>query len=191
MHELVATLKALTEVLGRLGARYMIIGGLANMVWGTTRFTADIDLVLALSEEAVPELAAKLAEAGFSVLVPEPGEFVEQTRVLPVRSPKGLRVDLIFALLPFEHRAIARAVPISFGEVEVPCCTAEDLIILKAVSERPKDREDIRGILARMGTKLDVGYLLPIIREMAALLERPDLDELCRELKEIGERCDP
>ncbi|MGQ9780392.1 MAG: nucleotidyl transferase AbiEii/AbiGii toxin family protein [Bacillota bacterium] len=187
MHELVATLKALTEVLGRLGAPYMVIGGLANMVWGTARFTTDIDLALALPEEAAADLAAELAKAGFSVLVPEPEEFVKQTRVLPVRSKEGIRVDLVFALLRFEHRAIGRAVPISFGEVEAPCCTAEDLIALKAVSKRPKDREDIQGILARMGTKLDIGYLLPIIREMAVLLERPDLYGLCRELERIGD----
>ncbi|MCL6614090.1 MAG: nucleotidyltransferase [Firmicutes bacterium] len=187
MHNIITTLKALAEVLGRIGAPYMVIGGLANMVWGTARLTTDIDLALALPEEDLPNLAADLADAGFSVLVPEPREFVSQTRVLPVRSKEGIRVDLVFALLPFEHRAIARAVPISFGDVEVPCCTAEDLIILKAVSKRPKDREDIRGIVTRMGTKLDRGYLLPIIREMAELLERLDLYGLCRELERIGD----
>ena len=183
MDKLRATLEKLTGALALLGVRHMVVGGLANIIWGAARLTVDIDLAVSVPEEDVGELTMGLREAGFIVLVPDPEEFVRRTRVLPVRNGDGIRADLIFALLPFEIRAIERAMPVDFAGVAVPCCTAEDLIILKAVSTRGKDREDIRGIIDRRAARLDRDYLLPILKELAALLERSDLEELCRTLE--------
>ncbi len=67
----------------------------------------------------------------------------------------------------------------SFDEAGIPIrfCTPEDLILHKIISERPKDLEDIRGVLAAQRGKLDLLYLEPRIRELADLLGRPAILE--------------
>lgn len=177
---------ALSRALKAQAIPHMVLGGLANMIWGTARMTVDIDVSVLLSEEDVPRLLEDLAKAGFIALPADPVTFMRQTKVLPLRSPDGPRVDLILAFLPLEQTAIDRAVPVRFGVDDIPFCTAEDLIILKAVSTRNKDREDINGVIARMGGELDRAYLLPILKDLAALLERPDIGELWQMLSSPG-----
>jgi hypothetical protein len=95
--------------------------------------------------------------------------------VLPVQTRDGTPVDLVFAGLPFEHTAIARAPSIEVGGYPVRVCTPEDLIVLKIISTRPRDHEDIRSVVRRQGPRLDRSCLDPIVAELAEALAQPDL----------------
>ncbi len=53
--------------------------------------------------------------------------------------------------------------------------TAEDLIIHKAIADRPKDWMDIEGVIWRQRGKLDVPYLRRWLREWGQELEKPYL----------------
>jgi len=59
----------------------------------------------------------------------------------------------------------------------VPVIAAEDLIIQKLASERPKDLSDGRALLERHAATLDDEYLVPQLRELAAALARDDIQE--------------
>ena len=183
MDRIAAALDAVSLFLREKTIPCMVIGGLANMIWGKARMTEDIDLTIWLPDRDITDLADSLRDAGFAIIPPDPVSFANQTSVLPVKAPNGIKIDLILAALPLERTAIDRAVQARFGHLDVPVCTAEDLIILKAVSTRIKDVEDIQGIIERMAGKLDRAYLLPILRELASMLERNDLLELCRRLE--------
>lgn len=63
----------------------------------------------------------------FPTLAANPVAFVGQTRVLPLESGEGVRIDVIFGLVPFEREAIERAVPIAMADVQVRFRTAEAL----------------------------------------------------------------
>jgi hypothetical protein len=95
--------------------------------------------------------------------------------VLPLESRHGVRIDIIFGMLPFEQDAIRRARPIRIGDLEVRVCSPEDLIVMKIASERPRDLEDVRGVLRRRLADLDLDYLEPRIHELSSLLDRPEL----------------
>ena len=123
-----------------------------------------------------------LRDAGFTIIPPGPISFTNQTSVLPVKAPNCIKIDLILVALPLERTAIDRAILVEFRHLDVHVCSAKNLIILKAVSTRAKDAEDIQGIIERMAGKLDRAYLLPILRDLASMLERDDLLELCRQL---------
>ena len=127
----------LARQLSDLEVPYMVIGGVANAVWGEPRATLDIDVTLAAETSECSRLIEGLASE-FTPLISDPQGFVEKTRVLPVQSRTGVRVDLIFGLLPFEREAIARAVSVNVQGVEVAFCTAEDLILLKIISTRAR-----------------------------------------------------
>lgn len=174
--------RALVEVARLLDANrlpYMVIGGLANLVWGLPRATLDVDVTVWGGTRSFHELVP-LFEPAFRVLPEEPVDFVATTRVLPLESSAGVRVDVVFGLLPFEEEAIARAVPRDVGGVTIRFCTAEDLVLMKIISERPKDRDDVRQILSRQGDALDHAYLEPRVHELATLLERPEIEALYR-----------
>lgn len=174
MTALESALRAMSAFLEKRQAPYMIIGGIANLVWGVPRTTLDIDLtVWALGGEA--SLVKALAVA-FKALPDDPKAFAAETRVLPLLV-KGFRVDVIFGELPYERQAIARARPMDMGGFTVPVCAPEDLIVHKALSERPKDLEDVRGIIRTRGRKLDRAYLDPLVRGLAEDLSRPRIWE--------------
>ncbi len=160
---------------------YMVIGGLANAVWGVPRSTLDIDITVLLDPRDVGRLLRALGSR-YRPRTRDPEGFARRTRVLPVVHEDGVQVDLVFALLPFEEDAIRRAVELAVRGVPVRFCTAEDLVLHKIVSDRQRDRDDVAAILARRRATLDRAYLDPRVEELAALLERPELAERYRRL---------
>lgn len=153
---------------------YMLIGGIANIVWGESRSTLDVDATVLVEESSWPGVIADLRRQ-FRIIPAHPLAFLRETNVLPIETPNGTRIDLIWAQLPYEHKAIARAVVEEAAGVRVRVCRAEDLIIHKLVSDRPKDREDVRGIVRQQASRLDRAYLRQTAREFARDLDRPDL----------------
>ena len=61
----------------------------------------------------------------------------------------------------------------------------------KIISSRPRDREDILGIVRRQGNRLDRNYLIPIVRELATALDQPDIFDFYRSLWEQGGAASP
>jgi hypothetical protein len=153
---------------------YMIIGGMANAVWGQPRATLDIDATIWVEDKAIEGIVSRLSEE-FRLLVPDPGGFIRETHVLPLEAREGVRVDLIFGTLPYEREAIDRARVLSVAGSPVHFCAPEDLILHKIISERDQDLADARGVARRQMRNLDVQYLEMRIRELAQVLERPEI----------------
>jgi len=177
--------QALTELAHILSLNkipYMIIGGMANAVWGEPRATIDVDATIWLREEEIDRIVPVLSSY-FHPLVHDPSAFILETNVLPMKSKDGVRVDLIFGRLPYEKEAIERSVEISIEGLPVRFCTPEDLILHKIISEREKDINDIRGIAAHCIKKLDLEYLNPRIQELSSSMERPEIWNFWEELK--------
>ena len=165
---------SLARLLEQHQLEYMVIDGLANAVWGEPRATLGIDVTLAAETSDALGVVSAL-ESEFRVLASDPASFVRETRVLPLESRAGVRVDLIFGFLPFEREAVARARPIEVAGGEIRFCTPEDLILLKIISRREQDLADVRGILRRRFRELDLDYLEPRIEELSTLLSRPEI----------------
>ena len=70
------------------------------------------------------------------------------------------------------------------GKAAVQFCIPEDLILLKIVSDRSKDMEDVQGILKFQKDRLDYDYLEPRIAELAGLLEKPAIKHQWRAWKQ-------
>ncbi|MBW1766517.1 MAG: nucleotidyltransferase [Deltaproteobacteria bacterium] len=153
---------------------YMIIGGMANAVWGQPRATLDIDVTIWFKEKEINRIVSFFADF-CRPLVSDPAGFVQDTSVLPLESKDGVRIDLIFAKLSFEREAISRVVEIKVGGIPICFCSPEDLILYKIISERERDQDDARGVAVRRMKSLDLNYLEPRIRELAIALERPEI----------------
>ena len=149
---------------------YIVIGGQAVLQHGEPRFTRDIDISLGVDNGAVEQVLAAVSQCGLKPLVDSPRTFVERTWILPVHDPATeIRADFAFTFSPFERQAIEHAVRFRIGGCDVAFATAEDLIIHKLFAGRPRDIEDIRGVLARKQGKVDREYLRKWIRQFARL----------------------
>ncbi len=161
--------RSLAQVLHETGASWYVFGAQAVLLWGRPRFTADIDVTVRLDTLAPVDFAASMERAGFALRVSADDDFVKRTRVLPfVHAPTGWLLDVVLAGPGLEDMFIARAVNVDLGEgVHVPVIRAEDLIVTKLLASRPKDIDDVRGILLERLDRLDVVS----IRETLGLLE--------------------
>lgn len=155
---------------------YMIIGGIANAIWGYPRSTLDIDVTIWVPDDQIQTILSIISRQ-YVIMVDSPGEFISQTRVLPIKNAKKVRIDIIFGILPFEKDALDRAVDVKIGDTSIKFCTAEDLILMKIISERSRDMEDVRGILRVQKNHLDYDYLKPRIDELSDLLDKPAIKE--------------
>ncbi|MEK7857971.1 MAG: hypothetical protein AAB320_02415 [Elusimicrobiota bacterium] len=153
---------------------YMVIGAVAGIAWGLRRATFDVDVTVWAAEREA-QLVLRLAER-FRARVPAPARFVAETGVLPI-VVSGTNADIVFGRLSYEETAIRRAPARRLGAATVRICTPEDLIVLKVISDRPKDLQDLREVVAAVGGSLDRAYLDPIVNALAADLVRPDIRE--------------
>lgn len=189
MNKLEDALKDVQEFLKKQGVPYMIIGGIGNLVWGEPRLTVDIDITIHISPVKERDFIADTG-ARFKVLVDNPDDFVKKTKVLPVEITEGIKGDIIFAGLDYEKMAIERAVEVEISKNNrVRVCTAEDLIIHKAISEREKDWQDIEGILLRRSGLLDKKYIINWLSQFASALDKPGIqkrfEKLWNEIVEV------
>lgn len=165
---------SVTRFLDERGIPYMLIGGIANLVWGQPRATLDVDASVLVDESKWPDLIKELSSV-FRIVPKHPLAFLRKTHVLPLDTLDGVRIDLIWAQLPYEHKAIARATVEQVLGARVRVCQPEDLIILKIASERLKDREDVRAIIQQQAGRLDRRYLAQAVRQLAHALGQPEL----------------
>jgi hypothetical protein len=161
-------LASLAHALDELGVRWYLFGAQATLIWGRPRLTADVDVTVRLDPDDPPALVRALEGEGFRLRVEPSDDFVRRTRVLPfVHSPTGLPLDVVLGGPGLEDLFMSRAVPIRVGAVTVPVISPEDLIVTKVLAGRPKDLEDVRGILRERQADLD----LDLVRETLGLLE--------------------
>ncbi|MDH4063916.1 MAG: nucleotidyl transferase AbiEii/AbiGii toxin family protein [Acidobacteriota bacterium] len=168
------------------GWRYCFIGGLAVLRWGEPRETVDVDLSLLTGFSNEDRFVSVLLDA-FAPRIPDAAAFARANRVLLLRSQSGVGLDIALAGLPFEALMIERASPFTFPpDIPLRTCSAEDLIVLKAFADRPKDWMDIDGVIVRQSEHLDWGYVRDQLAPLAELKETP---ELMSRLDEARQRC--
>lgn len=166
---------ALHQFFTSRGIPYAIIGGIAVQRWGRPRFTLDVDLTVLLPPgEEEPVLEELLAT--FEGRRPDALAFARRHRVLLLRVPGVADVDLSLGLPGYEDEVMARVVEYDLGDgCLVRLCSAEDLIIHKAVAGRPQDLLDIEGVVLRQGHHLDLTYIRYWLRIFADLLETDEV----------------
>lgn len=157
---------------------YAVIGGLAVQVWGNARLTVDADLSVASPLTTGSAPLVHLITEHFPSRSADPVNFAAKTRMVLVTASNGVDVDISLALPGYEDHLFARAVDyeIEPGKT-IRLCSAEDLIIHKAVAGRPQDLADIQGVVYRQGQKLDIAYIRQWLGEFADVLANPDIGE--------------
>ena len=135
---------ALALVCSRLNtaqARYVLVGARAMQLWGTSRATQDIDILIEPTIENAKRVLKALSSIGFGFIteyVPE--EIAARTVTIIGDSP---RVDILTRAWNLHwHDAAPRATTFEIEGVPVPTASIEDLIASKR-TDRLQDAADI------------------------------------------------
>lgn len=155
----------------------MVIGGVAASILGRPRATRDIDSLAILSEDKWAAALADTQRYGIVARIEKPLEFAGRTRVLLLRHvSSGIDIDVIFGRLPYEEEAVARGEFHDLGGIRVKLPQVEDLMIMKAIAQRPQDLRDIEGLLdAHPGA--DTERVRRWVREFSVAMTMPDVLE--------------
>jgi hypothetical protein len=155
---------AVLAALDAAGIPHMLVGSVASNFHGIPRSTRDADVVVQLPPDGLLRLASGLAPP----LRLEPQAAFEAvtgtTRHLVTLGGSPFVCEL-FELSddPHDRARFARRVAARVFGHDVFVASAEDMIVTKlrwlVGANRPKDREDIRNILAVQAGRLDWSYL--------------------------------
>ena len=175
MNPLFDAARELLDTLDALGFRSCLIGGLVVQRWGEPRFTQDVDAtVLAEYGRERPVIDGLLSR--FAVRRPDAADFALEHRVLLLKASNGVDLDVSLAASGFEAEVLDRATPYEFeAGIQLRTCSAEDLIVYKAVAGRPRDLSDIETVVIRQARRLDVERVRAWLREFGELKEDPDI----------------
>ncbi len=137
---------------------YLVVGGVAVVLHGHPRFTADLDLVIHLQPSNITAALHALEELDYRPRAPVVAtEFADAEKRRSWIESKGMTVFSmwsptmpatevdIFVQEPFVFaEAWQRALRADLGDFQVWVASIDDLIALKRSSGRAKDMEDIR-----------------------------------------------
>jgi hypothetical protein len=168
------------------GWRFCFIDGLAVQRWGEPRETVDVDLTLLTGFHDEARFVSTLMKR-FESRIEHAADFARVNRVLLLRAPSGVGLDIALGGLPFEETAVNRSSVFTFPpDVPLRTCSAEDLLVVKAFADRPKDWVDVEGIIIRQSSRIDWPYVRAQLAPLVELKEAPDilrrLDQRRREL---------
>jgi hypothetical protein len=139
------------------------------------RETADVNLTLLTGFGGEVPYIERLVRA-FEARIDDAEGFARANRVLLLRNRAGVGLDIALAGLPFEETAIERSSLFRFPpDVHLRTCSAEDLIVLKAFADRPKDWVDVEGIVIRQAGRLDWRYVRTQLAPLVELKEAPEI----------------
>jgi predicted nucleotidyltransferase len=165
------SLRAAVRFLEERGHKYAIIGGVALPFWGLVRATRDVDIKVLVVDTDYDSVRSALRVA-----------FPQRARQRAPENPlivsvaiEGITVDFLLTLPGYEELIIRRAVQRDLDGWTAWICSAEDLIIQKAVAGRPKDWLDIENVLLVQRGRLDETYIEEWLSQFAEVLETPEL----------------
>lgn len=162
-------LAGIAKILNHLKIPYLVTGGMAVLIWGRSRFTADIDIVIQLKYENATELKKTLLnfrkkgyidEEAIKEAIRNKGEF----NFIDIES--GVKVD--FWILkesdPIILKQLKRRVAKKIFKQKVYFISPEDLILTKLVwyqksGESSRHIEDVESVFKISGKNLDISYL--------------------------------
>ena len=152
--------------------RFAVVGGLAASARGEARFTRNIDIVVAVSnDEEAKTVVFRLTQHGYHMLATIEQDATHRLATARLQHGAGVICDLIFATSGIEHEIVNGADGLElFDEKLVPTASAEALIAMKVLSstdQRPRDLGDIAAIL-RSNPELDHGLVRRLLEAIAS-----------------------
>jgi len=150
------------EALNRAGVRYVVVGGVAVVLHGYARLTADLDLAVDLEPGEAAKAIDTLVELGLVPIAPvDPSGFADpkvraawiaekNMQVFSMRDPRDpLRLVDLFVEHVIDFKQLwRRSELLDLAETTVRVASIPDLVAMKRKAGRPQDLADIEALEA-------------------------------------------
>ena len=150
-------LQQLLSALDRQGVRYLLCGGLAVNIYGVSRSTADIDILLDFTEENVDKFLKLIFLLKYLNSIPLPFQNLidAEARKKAVKEKNLIAYSFFSTLKGRMSLDVLIDVPVTFDDlwerretrlyegVPVQMVSVDDLIILKEYAGREQDLQDV------------------------------------------------
>jgi hypothetical protein len=157
--DLVRAVECLAEAFAAKSIQYALVGGLATMLRGRPRFTQDVDILLDVSQLALPGLLEELTQRGFTLDTATVIREYVREHMTAFRFGM-VRIDWLKPVLPLFTRALNEATLLPWTEGHsLRVATAEGLILTKMVSFRPQDQADMETLLIANRDDIDLALI--------------------------------
>ena len=170
---LVQTLSTLITEFNQRTVQYALAGGWAYSALVEPRATTDIDLLMLLEQPSHDRIHSLLSPVFDSTVVhPAPMVFqgISIWRCVGIVGDQEVVIDLLLADSVYLRTALARRRTVTFGTLQVPILTIEDLVVLKSWAGRLQDQADLEKIRSRQAD-LHVDWMY--VKEWKARLGLP------------------
>ena len=145
------------ESLNASGNRYVVVGGVATVLHGHARLTADVDIILDLQPEAAHSAMEALRSLGLRPRIPvDITDFADAAKRQRWIDEKGMQVFSlwdpaqplrevdIFVSHPVDFEGLwERSKLVELESTKIHIAAISDLIALKRLAGRPQDLQDI------------------------------------------------
>jgi predicted nucleotidyltransferase len=180
----------LAAVLGTLGLRWYVFGAQCASAYGRPRMTADVDVTVDPASIDTLTLVDQVRGAGFHLRMDLGDDFLREARLLPlVHRLTSMPLDVVLASTDLQREFLDRARLVDAGGIQVPMMSPEDLVVTKVLAGRPKDLDDVRGVLHEQPS-LDVERVRALLGQLEAKLEEPRLVARFERLLKSSRRAD-
>ncbi len=188
---LLSALRVTADALDQRHVPWALVGGLAVSIRVEPRFTRDIDVAVAVADDAAAEaLVSDLAAAGFrlqlSLEQQALGRLATVRLLPPGEREEGVVIDLLFASSGIEPEICREAERLEVVPgLVVPVAQAGHLVAMKILAmgpDRPQDAIDLRALMAQltMPDRLRARAAVSRIEELGANRSKPLRAELER-----------
>jgi hypothetical protein len=160
---LVSRIVALHELLDSMHVRHQFGGAIALAWYRNPRATTDVDVNITIAPEHSAPILGAIGHLGVSISDEDRATVLADGQARLAWGASLL--DVFFATLPLHEEMASRARDVEFAGTQIPILSPEDLIICKAVFDRPKDWVDIDAIFA-WGTQVDIALIAMWITEI-------------------------
>lgn len=139
--------------------KYVLVGGMALNILGSMRSTADMDILVEMSDQNLKKIIKILTKNGYKVKQPvDPMDLADQVTRRDWIQNKHMKafnfykdrelkeVDIIIETPVSYEKARKTALTIKCGRLTLPVISLEHLITMKKKSNRPVDKLDIEDL---------------------------------------------
>ena len=151
--------KKVFQALEAEGVRYAVAGGVAVALYGATRGTVDIDLVLAFNEKNFERAEKALKSLGLQPRLPVTAKDVFRFREEYLKNRNLMAwsfinlnnpTEMVDLLLAHDLKSM-KTKTISFQGLKIKLVSLKDLIQMKTGTGRCQDEEDIKSLQYKRG----------------------------------------
>lgn len=155
----------LFSLLAAARVRFVVVGGLALLLHGIDRLTADVDLVIDLSTDTTADTVRALTASGYRSMAPvDPMALADPAQRADWQTTRGMKVfsfwdstntrptvDIMLDPIVSFSDLYAGASVVTMGGTAVRVASIPHLIALKQVAGRPQDLADIERLRGMLG----------------------------------------